>query len=148
MPDVLRYALDDILGGAVHGALEELLGAAPERLQHRLHFIERFLTRCGDAAQQDESRLDMRVGAPVLERVFANRGHALRVFVGGLERGEKSVAHFRGALQGRLGAAADPDVHGAEVVVGAWRRTRLDGDVVEVEEASMEARVLLAPYFS
>ena len=43
--------------------------------------------------------MHVRVGATELNRVLANRGHAPGIFVGGLERSEKSVTHFRGPLE-------------------------------------------------
>src|SRR5208282_3551622 len=62
-----------------------------------------------------------------------------------LERCEEAVGQARGTLERRVGAAADPDVHRAEIVVGAGGGTRLDGDVVEVEEAAMIAGDAIAP---
>src|ERR1700722_18539513 len=90
----------------------------------------------------------MSVGASELDRILANRGHALLIFGGSLERCEKSIAHFGGPLQRRFRTASHPDVHRAEVVVGARDGTRLNRDIVEIEEASVEARVLLAPYLA
>src|SRR5258708_2728426 len=76
---------DDVVGGTVHGAFEIGLRAATHRGQHRAHFLERTLARRRDAAEQDESRLDVRVGATVAGRVVANLRHARAEFVRRLE---------------------------------------------------------------
>src|ERR1700722_443967 len=143
--NVFTQARDHIVGRAVHGALEVGLGAAAHRGEHWAHFLESALARRRDAAEQDQSRFDMRVGAPVASRIVANLRHARAEFVGCLERREEAVGQARRAFQRRVGAATDPYIHRAEIVVGARGWSRLDCDVVKVEEAPVIARDALAP---
>src|SRR5271166_1707633 len=60
--NIFAQSRDDVVGGAVNGSFEIGLGAAAHRGQHRAHFLERALARRRYAAQQDDSRFDVRVG--------------------------------------------------------------------------------------
>src|SRR5208282_6727977 len=143
--NILAQSCDDVFGGAVNRSCQVGFRAASHCGQHRAHFLERALARRRNAAEQDQSRFDVRVGPSVAGRIVANLRHARAEFVGSLERREEAVGQARRALQRRVGAAADPDINRTEIVVGARGRTRLDGDVVEVEEAPMMAGDALAP---
>src|SRR5271167_4445873 len=143
--NIFAKSRDDVFGGAINGSFQVGFRAPARRSQHRAHFLERALARRRDATEQDQSRFDPRVGASVAGRVVADLRHARAEFVGSLERREEAVGQTRRALQRRVGAAADPDIHRTEIVVGASGGPRLDCDVVEVEEAPMIAGDALAP---
>src|SRR3984957_19310220 len=60
--NVFTQPCNHIVRRAVYRALEVSLRAAAHRSEHRAHFLERALARGRDAAEQDQSRFDVRVG--------------------------------------------------------------------------------------
>ena len=113
-----------------------------------MHFIERLLARSGNAAEQDQPCFDARIGATVFGGVAANLLHVGPELGRSLKRGEVAVGQTSGAPQNRIGAPAHPDVHRGAIVVVTCNRTRLDTDVVEVEETPVKARLGLGPHLA
>src|SRR5260370_9679873 len=103
--NIFTEACDDVVGGAINRAFEISLGATAHRGEHRAHFLERALARRRDAAEQDQSRFAVPVGASVAGRIVTNLRHARAEFIGSLERREEPVGQSRRAFQRRVGAA-------------------------------------------
>src|SRR5271154_5130941 len=115
--NILAEARDHVVGRAVNGPLEVGLRATAHRGEHRPHLLGRALARRRDAAEQNQSRLDVRVGASVAGGIVVNLRHARAEFFGRLERRKEAVGQARRAFQRRVGTAADPDIHRAEVML-------------------------------
>src|SRR5262249_9965704 len=130
--DVFAELPDDVLGRTKHAAVEELIRAATERREHRAHLIQRFLSRTRYSAKQNQTRLDSCVLTAIVRGVLANLGHARTVLSRGLKRCEIAVRQSRGSLQRGIGPPADPNIHGATIVVGARGGPWLDRDMVKV----------------
>src|SRR5271156_7256502 len=84
--NILAEARDHVVGRAVNGPLEVGLRATAHRGEHRAHLLERALARRRDAAEQNQSRLDVRVGASVAVGIVVNLRRARAEFFGRLER--------------------------------------------------------------